>query len=58
MGVAITAISPVVPASTAGFTAGSIPMIGTSNFSRSSFIAALVAVLQAMTTALSPFSII
>ncbi|MNC50343.1 hypothetical protein D3C75_995770 [compost metagenome] len=43
---------------TAGFTAGSMPMIGKAYFSRSAFTAMLVAVLQAITSALMPSSTI
>ena len=55
MGVAITPIPPPGYRSAASFNAGSMPtMIISGYFSRRSFTAAEVAVLQAMTRALSP----
>ena len=59
IGVAITSARESLPfiSSAAFFTAGSIPIIGALNFARSSFIAALVAVLQAITTAFAPLLI-
>lgn len=54
-GVAMTMIFPGFPQRLAGFTAGSMLMTGILYFSRMRITAALVAVLQAMTIALTPF---
>ena len=55
MGVAMTRIRPPGYFSTAGLSAGSVPMTGISGYaSRSCTMAADVAVLQATTSALAP----
>lgn len=53
-GVAMSSVGRVPKLSAASLTAGSMPMTGTLNAPRSSDIAALVAVLQATTTASAP----